>query len=194
MPPSRRRPGRPPGRRSTRDAVLAAARARFAADGFAQTTIRSVAADAGVDGSQVIQFFRSKEELFAAVMAVPASALARFDEAFEGPAEQRGELVVRAFFDSWEQRRDESEPLMATLRGAFVNERARQNLSEFIQSRLLDGGGRHGDEEAVLRAGLAASLLVGVVTSRTIIGVPAIESASLEDLVRLLAPAVQAIL
>ena len=44
--------------------VLEAARARFAKDGFAATTIRAIAADAKVDVSQVMQFFRSKNELF----------------------------------------------------------------------------------------------------------------------------------
>ena len=56
-------------------AVLDAATARFATDGFVATTIRRVAADAGVDVSPVMQFFRSKDELFAAVMYVPASPL-----------------------------------------------------------------------------------------------------------------------
>ena len=68
-------------------------------DGFAATTIRVVAADAGVDASQVMQFFRSKDELFAAVMAVPPSALERFDTAFEGPDEHLGERVVRAYLE-----------------------------------------------------------------------------------------------
>ena len=45
--------GRARGRRCS-----TAARARFASDGFAATTIRRVAADAGVDPSQVMQFFR----------------------------------------------------------------------------------------------------------------------------------------
>ncbi|AMM20202.1 transcriptional regulator [Frondihabitans sp. PAMC 28766] len=191
---SARRRGRRPGNGSTRDVVLSAARARFAADGFAGTTIRAVAADAGVDGSQVIQFFGSKERLFAAVMAVPASALERFDRAFDGPDEQIGERVVRAFLDAWEGLPDESEPLMATLRGAVVNERASEALSEFIQSRLLAESRVQGDESAALRAGLASAMLVGVITSRRIIGVPAIVRADPDQLVGVLAPAIQAVL
>ncbi len=122
------RRGRRPGPGSTRQEVLDAARARFASDGFAATTIRVVATDAGVDVSQVMQFFRSKDELFAAVMAVPASALERFDTVFEGPDEHLGERVVRAFLKAWEGVPEESEPLMAMLRGAIVNEQARDQL------------------------------------------------------------------
>lgn len=185
--------GRRPGPGSTRQAVLEAARSRFAADGFAGTTIRRVAADAGVDPSQVIQFFHSKDELFAAVMAVPASALRRFDTAFEGPDEHLGERVVRAYLDAWEGVPEEREPLMAMLRGAVVNEQAAAQLRDYIQSRLLHGlEGR--DEGAVLRTAVAASMLVGITTGRRIVGVPALAAADTETLVAAVAPAIQLVL
>jgi AcrR family transcriptional regulator len=174
--------------------VLDAARARFACDGFAGTTIRLIAADAGVDVAQVMQFFRSKDELFAAVMAIPASALVRFNALYEGPDEHLGERVVRAFLAAWEGIAEESEPLMATLRGAFVNDQARDQLRGFIQSRLLTGTSELPDPDAALRSGLAASLLVGLVVGRQIIGVPTLVAAEPEDLVRIVAPAIQKIL
>jgi AcrR family transcriptional regulator len=183
--------GRRPGPNSTRQAVLDAARARFASDGFAATTIRLIAADAEVDVSQVMQFFRSKDELFAAVMAVPSSALDRFNTVFEGPDEGLGERVVRAYLKAWEQIPDESEPLMAMLRGAIVNEQARDQLRDFIQSRLMAGTGEARSSDAALRAGLASSMLVGLVTSRRIIGVPLLVAAELEELVAIIAPAIQ---
>jgi AcrR family transcriptional regulator len=193
-PAPRPRRGRRPGTSSTRQAVLDAARARFATEGFAATTIRLVAADAGVDASQVMQFYRSKDELFAAVMAVPASALERFGTAFEGPGEGLGERVVRAYLDAWEGRPEESEPLMAMLRGAIVNEQASEQLRDYIQSRLLTGTSGRSDADAALRAGLASSMLVGVVTGRRVIGVPTLVAADTEQLVAVLAPAVQAVL
>jgi AcrR family transcriptional regulator len=192
--PSTPRRGRRPGPNSTRQVVLDAARARFASDGFAGTTIRLVAADAGVDVAQVMQFFRSKDELFAAVMAIPATALERFDALYEGPDEDLGERVVRAFLAGWEGIAEESEPLMATLRGAFVNDQAREQLRGFIQSRLLTGTSERPDPEAMLRSGLAASLLVGLVVGRRIIGVPTLVAAEPEELVRIVGPAIQKIL
>ncbi|MGF0237303.1 TetR family transcriptional regulator [Rhodococcus sp. IEGM1300] len=191
--PTARR-GRRPGPNSTRQVVLDVARARFASDGFAGTTIRLVAADAGVDVAQVMQFFRSKDELFAAVMAIPGSALQRFDALYEGPDEHLGERVVRAFLDAWEGIAEESEPLMATLRGAFVNDQARDQLRAFIQSRLLAGTSERGDSDATLRSGLAASLLIGLVVGRRIIGVPVLVGADPEELVRVIGPAIQRIL
>ena len=188
------RRGRRPGPNSTRQVVLDAARARFASDGFAATTIRLVAGDAGVDVSQVMQFFRSKDELFAAVMAIPASALERFSTVFEGPDEHLGERVVRAFLQAWEGVPEESAPLMAMLRGAIVNEQARDQLRGFLQSRLLAGASEHVGSDASLRAGLASSLLVGMVTGRNIIGVPVLVEANLDALVAIIAPAIQLVL
>jgi AcrR family transcriptional regulator len=188
------RRGRRPGPISTRQVVLDAARARFASDGFAATTIRLVAADAQVDVSQVMQFFGSKDELFAAVMAVPASALQRFNTLYEGVDEHLGERVVRAFLTAWEGMPEESEPLMATLRGAMVNDQARDQLRDFIQARLLAGTSERLGSDAGLRAGLATSMLIGMVVCRRIIGVPVLAAAEPEELVTLVAPAIQQIL
>ncbi|MES3001843.1 MAG: TetR family transcriptional regulator [Pseudomonadota bacterium] len=188
------RRGRRPGPGSTRQAVLDAARARFASDGFVATTIRLIAADAQVDVSQVMQFFKSKDELFAAVMAVPASALQRFNTLYEGPDEHLGERVVRAFLTAWEGVPEESEPLMATLRGAIVNDQARGQLRDFIQARLQAGTVERHASDAALRAGLATSLLMGMVLCRRVIGVPVLVAVEPEELVALISPAIQTIL
>ncbi len=187
------RRGRRPGTSTTRQAILDAARARFASDGFTATTIRRVAADAGVDASLVIQFFRSKDELFAAVMSISPDALARFSTAFEGPDEHLGERVVRAYLDAWEGT--DSEPLMAMLRGAIANEEASAQLREFIQARLLDGvKSRAVGDDAAVRAGLASSMLVGIVVGRRIVAVPTISNVDRETLVAIAAPAIQSVL
>jgi AcrR family transcriptional regulator len=188
--------GRRPGTSTTRQAILDAARARFANDGFAATTIRGVAADAGVDAALVMQFFGSKNELFAAVMSISPEALARLGSAFEGPDQDLGERVVRAFLGVWEGPPPDSEPLMAMLRGAIVNDQANEQLREFIQARLLDGiRSRSVDhEDAALRAGLASSMLVGVVVGRRIVGVPILADADSETLIALVAPAIQSVL
>jgi AcrR family transcriptional regulator len=187
------RRGRRPGTSTTRQAILDAARARFASDGYAATTIRQVATDAGVNASLVMQFFRSKDELFAAVMSISPVALARFSTAFEGPDEDLGERVVRAYLDAWEGT--DSEPLMAMLRGAIANDQASAQLRDFIRSRLLDGvKSRAVGEDAAIRAGLASSMLVGIIVGRRIVGVPTLADLDLETLVALVAPAVQSVL
>ena len=188
------RRGRRPGTSTTRQAILDAARARFASDGFAATTIRRIAADAAVNPSLVIQFFTSKEELFAAVMSISPTSLARISTVFDGPDEHLGERVVRAYLEVWEGLPEDSEPLMAMLRGAIVNEQAGEQLREFIQARLREGMGTVDDPDGALRAGLASSMLVGVVVGRRLVGVPILANADVETLVALVAPAIQSVL
>jgi AcrR family transcriptional regulator len=185
-----RRQGRRPGANKTREAILDAARARFAKDGYAKATIRKIASDADVDASLVMQFFGSKEELFGAVMSITPGALSRFAGAFEGPRESLGERVARAFFGVWEGPPEDSEPLLAMLRGALSNEQATAQLSGFLQARITVALG----VENTLRVGLAASMLVGVVVGRRIVRVPALVNEELDSLVALIAPALQAIL
>jgi AcrR family transcriptional regulator len=190
------RKGRRPGTTNTRQVILSAARARFAADGFSGTTIRRIAEDADVDAALVMQYFRSKEELFAAVMSLPAEALIRITGSFDGPVDSLGERVVRAYFDVWEGVPEHAEPLMAMLRGAIVNEQAREALREFIEARLLEAiNSRSADRaDAALRAGVASSLLVGLVVGRRIVGVPTLAKAGQEELTAIIAPAIQAVL
>jgi AcrR family transcriptional regulator len=118
----------------------------------------------------------------------------------EGPDQNLGERLVRAFLGVWEGSPRDSEPLMAMLRGAIAkggaNDQASAQLREFIQARLLDGiRSRSVDhEDAALRAGLASSMLVGIVVGRRIVGVPILANADSETLITLVAPAIQAVL
>lgn len=191
--PTRR--GRRPGTSSSRQAILDAARARFAEDGYA-TTIRKIAADAGVNPALVMQFFGSKEDLFAAVMSISQGALSRIDQAFDGPEHGLGERVTRAHLTLWESDPQDSEALMAMLRAAVSTPQAAAQLREFIQVRLLKQLGLrlHNDQDATVRSGLAASMLMGVIVGRRIVQVPALAAEDLESVIRMVAPAIQTVL
>jgi AcrR family transcriptional regulator len=56
--------------RAARDAILTAARRRFTEEGYERTTIRTVAADAGIDPSMVMRYYGSKDGLFSAAVDV----------------------------------------------------------------------------------------------------------------------------
>ncbi len=60
--------GRPPGDGDARRRLLDAAAARFAADGFAATSLRQVAAEAGVTPAMVSYYFHGKNGLLEAVL------------------------------------------------------------------------------------------------------------------------------
>jgi AcrR family transcriptional regulator len=190
------RRGRRLGESGSKQAILAAARTRFADDGYAATTIRRVAADAGVNAALVMQFFRSKEELFAAVMSIPSSALSQIANAFDGPSQTLGERVTRALLGLWEGPPEESEPLLAMLRAAISNEHASLQLRDFVQKRLLETiGPKLGNHpDSTIRAGLASAMLVGVIFGRRMLQIPALADEAQERVIRLIGPAIQIML
>ena len=94
--------GRRPGAPDTRAEVLAAARASFAEKGFRGTTIRAVAAAAGVDPALVHHYFGTKDDLFVAALQIsvdPREVLAPVVAA--GP-DGAGERLLRTFLSVWD--------------------------------------------------------------------------------------------
>ncbi|WP_250006202.1 TetR family transcriptional regulator [Actinoplanes sp. M2I2] len=61
----------------TRQLLLEAARARFADDGYAATTVRDIADDAGVNVALISRYFRSKEGLFEACLTTAVDEMRR---------------------------------------------------------------------------------------------------------------------
>ncbi len=94
----RRRPGAP----DTRSAILAAARAAFADKGFAGTTIRGVAAAAGVDPALVHHYFGTKDDLFVAALELPVDPRQVIAPVVAGGVDGAGERLLRAFLTVWD--------------------------------------------------------------------------------------------
>lgn len=94
--------GRRRGSPDTRAAILAAARARFAESGFAGTSIRRVAGDAGVDPALVHHYFGSKDDLFVAALELPVDPRAVLAEQVVGPVAGAGERLLRALIGVWD--------------------------------------------------------------------------------------------
>lgn len=140
----------------TRAAILAAARRRFAADGYERATIRAIAADAYIDPSMVIRYFGSKERLFDAAVA-GAGALLPAPAAI--PLDRRGDTLVRWFADCWrEPYRDDR--LVALFKSALQSRAAAQRLRGLIEGYLAallpDGEGTRD-----VRIAVAATQLYG---------------------------------
>lgn len=189
------RRGRRSGPSTTRDQVLHAAQLRFAREGFAATSIRKIAVDAGVDPALVMQFFKSKDALFAASLAISEDVQDRISAAFDGPRDQIGVTLTQNFLSLWEEGADVG-PLMATLRGAATNDFAAEQLRTFIQARFLQViGPKFGEgPDKATRAAVATSMLMGLVLARDMIGVPIVANLSREDIARMIGGAIQTIL
>src|ERR1044072_1463007 len=87
--------GRRPGRPETRVEILEVARRRFLADGYQAVTMRSVAAEAGVDAALISYYFGSKKGLFGAALALSANPAVLLTGELQGPLNSLPERVIR---------------------------------------------------------------------------------------------------
>jgi AcrR family transcriptional regulator len=185
------RTGRRPGEVRTRTEILAAAQASFASNGYAGTTIRGIAAAAGVDPALVHYFFRDKERLFAAAMDVPLEPSEMAAATLAGDRAGLGERLARQFVRTWEDPRT-GPAMQAVLRGAASHPRSAVLIGEFFGRELLGRIAASLDlRDPELRAGMAASQLVGLAMLRYVLRVEPVAGADPETLVRWLAPTLQ---
>lgn len=177
----------------SRDAVLVAARARFATEGYEKTTLRSIAADAGVDASMVLYLFGSKSELFREALRVIVGPEALVSALSGGPDEDPdiGVRMVRTYLRIWESE-DTGPTMVAMLQSATSNSDAHEAFRGFMQGYVLTAVSAElgGGEQARLRALLAASQLVGTAMLRYVMKIAPLATLAGEDLVRLIAPTI----
>ena len=177
----------------SRDAVLSAAKQRFATEGYEKTTLRAIAKDAHVDPSMVLYLFGSKEALFRESLRlildpeVLVAAMTGLDD--DDP--DVGTRMVRMYLRIWETP-DTAASMRAMLQSATSNTDANDAFRGFMQNYVLTAvsGVLGGGEQARLRAMLAASNLVGTAMLRYIIQVPPLATLSADEVVALIAPTV----
>jgi AcrR family transcriptional regulator len=170
----------------TRRAILGAARATFAARGYEQTTIRAVAARAGVDASMVMRYFRSKAGLFTAAVTIDLRA----PDLRSVPAGRRGELLVRHFISRWEDP-DRDDELIALLRTGVTSETVARQLQAVLSQLCTEPIAALGDEHAAERGTLIAAQLLGLALCRYILHFEPLASLPADDVVAVVAPSVQ---
>jgi AcrR family transcriptional regulator len=170
---------------ATRAAILTAAIARFAADGYERATIRAIARDAGIDPAMVMRYFGSKEGLFRAASQIDL----RLPDFSGVPVEEAGEALVRHFLQRWE----EDDSLAAMLRVAMAS-----GLDESRQRAVLER--QVGPvvarfcavaAEVPQRTALIASQLVGMAVLRYLLLVPTVTAMGHDEIVGWLGPTVQ---
>ena len=171
-------------RRRTEARILDAAARAFLADGYDRTTIRAVAAAAGVDGGLVTYYFGSKQELFRRVIdGAPLPEIG-------GAPEQAVEQILAMLAD-----RLASEPVesLAILRSVLTNPEA--------ASAVRGGAARYQaqiaqaipDDDASLRAAIISAVILGVTVSRHLIRSDELATADPAQVIRLLRPCVQSL-
>ena len=182
--------GRRPGAPDTRAAILAAARERFAALGFARTSVRAIAAEAGVDPALVHHYFGTKDELFLAALELPVDPRKVLAPAIEGGPDGAAERMLRAFLSVWDDP-EMRVRLVAVFRGILDAEGERLLREGFLPVVLGPVGEALGIDRPELRMPLVASQVVGLIVLRYVISLEPIASLSRDEVVAIYAPTLQ---
>jgi AcrR family transcriptional regulator len=187
MSPAGRRPGSP----QTRDAILEAARAEFAAAGYSAASVRRVARNAGVDPALVYHYFADKPGLFVACLDLPVDPRIVQVQAQQG--QLSGSRIVERFLAQWEDDSVEPGRSFVTLTQAVssapeVARALREFLTERVWAHRADG-----DEEATARtAALVSSQLLGAAWARYVVRMEPFASASRAEVAAWIGPTIEA--
>jgi AcrR family transcriptional regulator len=185
--------GRRRGSPDTREAVLAAARAQFAERGYGGTTLRGVAAAAGVDVALVSYFFGRKAQLFAAALALPVNPADALDAVVAEGVDGLGERLLRRMLTVWDDPVG-GGPLLSVVRSAPSHDESAALLREFVERELISRLARAIDAppaQARLRAAAVASQVLGVVFARYVLRIEPLASAGHDEIVALVGPVLE---
>ena len=174
--------------------VLDAARAAYARRGYLNTTVKGVAATAGVAPDVVKRYYANREALFAAAMRLPFDPATSLAQLLAPGVDGLGERMVRVtlrMLDDPETR----DQLAEMVRDGAGATKATAAIREFVEAEVVDRVVTAlGVPDARMRVVLASSYLVGVATSRYVLKVEPLASATEDEIVAMVAPAVQAAL
>jgi AcrR family transcriptional regulator len=176
-------------RRRTERCILQEARRLFAEDGFERATIRAVARRTGVDPALVMQYFGSKEGLFAAAMkGAHGGGTAR-----TAPREEIPTAVLQDVLAKFEDT-DDREAAVTLLRNFLTHPEANRIMrDEVLCSLIRDLAGTIGGTDAEVRAALLMSTVFGMALARYVLELPGLAGAGRADVERLLRPALEAL-
>jgi len=170
---------------ATRQALLEAARSRFVRLGYDRTTLRDVAADAGVNLALIKRYFDSKEGLFKAALKSTPRVLGGEGEFPRDSAALAEALSHQLSAGAWPEFGE--HPVLMLLRVSGderVDSLRRQALHDFSRQVLEASGTRQTqDDELLLRAQLVVALGVGVAVVRSAVGLQPLRDATSEDLI-----------
>jgi AcrR family transcriptional regulator len=168
-----------------REAILRAARARFAADGYDRATVRAIAAEAKIDPSMVMRYFGSKRQLF----ALAADFDLRLPDLATAPREKVGHILATHLLDRW----DDDERLKILLRTAVTDEDAASRMRTIFAEQLAPVIARFVDDPgtARTRAGLVATQALGVALCRYVLQLPPVLELTRAEIAEWIAPTLQ---
>ncbi|MGZ4437523.1 MAG: TetR/AcrR family transcriptional regulator [Nocardioides sp.] len=183
--------GRRPGGPDTRGQILDAARGSFARDGFGGTTIRAVAAEAGVDPSLVHHYFGSKDDLFLAALSIEADPREVVPAVFAEGLDGAGERLLRSMLGVWDDPAVRL-PLVALVRSSLGGETSQSLLHDgLVRMVLTPLRAVLPADEADRRSQLVATQVIGLIVGRYLLELEPLASLPAEELVAWIGPTLQ---
>ncbi|MBO0864334.1 MAG: TetR family transcriptional regulator, partial [Mycobacterium sp.] len=182
---------RPAGVSDTRERILTSARELFARNGIHKTSIRAVAAAAGVDAALVHHYYGTKEQLFAAAVHIPIDPMDVIGPLREVPVEKLGYTLPSMLLPLWDS--EIGAGFIAALRSVLAGSEV-SLFRSFIQEVIAVEIGPRVDNppgSGILRIQFVASQLVGVVMARYILELEPFKSLPAEQIARTIAPNLQ---
>ena len=182
--------GRRPGTPDTRAEVLAAARACFAEKGFRGTTIRAVAASAGVDPALVHHYFGSKDDLFVAALEIPVDPREVLAPVVAAGPDGAGERLLRALLGVWDDPAIQPG-LLAMVRSLLADDSGGLVRDAFIPVVVGPVLAALVVDRPDVRIPLVASQVIGLILTRYVLGVPHMVQMPAEDVIARVGPVLQ---
>ncbi|MDQ3616153.1 MAG: TetR family transcriptional regulator [Actinomycetota bacterium] len=182
--------GRRPGGPDTRGQILDAARESFAEQGFARTTIRGIATQAGVDPALVHHYFGTKDDLFIAALEIRVDPREIVPSVFEHGVDGAAERLLRTFLSIW----DDPEvrlPMVALVRTSMAHEPANSLLHDGMLRLIFTPLRQVLPHDAERRAQLVATQMVGLVICRYVLCLEPLASMSADEVTGWVAPNIQ---
>lgn len=194
-------------------AVLQAARLAFASRGYAHTTVKSVAAAAGVAPGVVTSLYRNKERLFAAAMRLPFDPAQAVPELIAPGLDGMGDRLVRMVLTLMgdDKVRSDLKRLLTSDTAVTVSTSAARKamtgddasatleqlrfLSEYLSSTVVDRVvAAVGVPDARMRVTVISSYLVGIAVTRYVLRIEPLASATDDEVVAMVGPTIQGLL
>jgi AcrR family transcriptional regulator len=184
--------GRRPGTQTSSADILAAARRLFGERGYRDTTVRAIAAAAGVTPAMIHHFYGSKHQVFLAAIRMPLDPAEVLTHLLAGPRTEFPERLVRRFVAVW------SDPgtgpaMRGVIRAAVSDEEHAAALRAFAGGVLIPRAAA-ALEVPPDHLAAAMSIMIGQAVGRSIIGIPQLAALSDEEVVERYVPAVRAAL
>lgn len=158
--------------------IRAVAEELFSTAGYSTTSIRDIAAAAGVDPSIVIRHFGSKDSLFVETVRLRT----KDGNVLRGPIESIGRGVVRKILTNPEELVRSRGAFAALLRATDSADVRSLLLHELNTSLVASLEARLPGPDATLRAHIFSAQLIGLFTALWVIEDPVLVNADPEDL------------